>query len=213
MRSWCLPATRRGWVTPIILPRAAYPASSRNCGNCVVFPLPVSPTTIVTGWRWIAASKRSLAIEMGSFFASALILSTPALGGLDRSCWSRRRRRGCCCCCCCCCCGCLGRCCGCSCCLDVVTDTGVTRRFCVEAPSSECDRFISTSRSSSLVTPLLRDSACTSQQFRPARTTTSTQQTAAAVPRARPAVPRSDEFRTSLVENSRTLFSVQIDYV
>lgn len=38
-------ATRRGWVQPIF-PRSANPSSAKYCVICVVFPDPVSPTTI-----------------------------------------------------------------------------------------------------------------------------------------------------------------------
>ena len=44
-------ATRRGCVQPI-LPRSANPASAKNCVICVVFPDPVSPMTMSTGfWK------------------------------------------------------------------------------------------------------------------------------------------------------------------
>mmetsp|Transcript_25526 Transcript_25526/g.65734 ORF Transcript_25526/g.65734 Transcript_25526/m.65734 type:complete len:247 (-) Transcript_25526:100-840(-) len=37
--------TRRGCVMAICRPPAVQPASCKNCGSCVVFPLPVSPST------------------------------------------------------------------------------------------------------------------------------------------------------------------------
>lgn len=52
-------ATRRGCVTPIIPgvgPFASpYPASNKNCGTCVVLPLPVAPQTTTTSLLWIAS--------------------------------------------------------------------------------------------------------------------------------------------------------------
>ena len=41
-------ATLLGCVQAMPLPFCAYPASSRNCGICVVFPDPVYPTSMST---------------------------------------------------------------------------------------------------------------------------------------------------------------------
>lgn len=38
-------ATLLGWVMPTTNPLLPHPASSRYCGTCVLFPLPVSPTS------------------------------------------------------------------------------------------------------------------------------------------------------------------------
>lgn len=46
-------ATRRGCVQPIF-PREVYPASARYCVIWVVFPEPVSPTTIKIWLSWTA---------------------------------------------------------------------------------------------------------------------------------------------------------------
>lgn len=46
-------ATRRGCVQPIF-PREVYPASARYCVIWVVFPEPVSPTTIRIWLSWTA---------------------------------------------------------------------------------------------------------------------------------------------------------------
>lgn len=37
-------------VTAMAFPSAHHPACSRYCGSCVVFPLPVCPTTMVVGY-------------------------------------------------------------------------------------------------------------------------------------------------------------------
>ncbi len=54
-----LDATRRGWVQPIFLPPAVYPAACRYCVICVVFPEPVSATTITTWWCSMASNRVS----------------------------------------------------------------------------------------------------------------------------------------------------------
>ena len=51
-------ATLLGWVTPI-LPNFVYPISWRYCGIYVVFPDPVSATTIITWLSLIAARSSS----------------------------------------------------------------------------------------------------------------------------------------------------------
>ena len=51
-------ATRRGCVQTHILPSLVYPASTTNCGICVVFPEPVSPTRINV-WFFASVSVNS----------------------------------------------------------------------------------------------------------------------------------------------------------
>lgn len=59
--------SRLGYVTPII-PWWANPASTRNCGSWVLFPLPVSPDITVTKLSWMA-SMISLSLKyMGNYF-------------------------------------------------------------------------------------------------------------------------------------------------
>src|SRR5690348_2079600 len=72
-------AMRRGCVWPI-LPWRSRPMSSSSFGSCVVLPEPVSPQTITTGWRSIAArisSRRALIGSAGSKEISLIVLEHP----------------------------------------------------------------------------------------------------------------------------------------
>lgn len=94
----CTPTTRRGCVTPMS-PSPDSPASSRICAIWVVFPLPVSPITTVTGCSRTESAICLAYWRMGSFKGSAMrrVQDGRALaqracpaGGLARQ-WRRRR--------------------------------------------------------------------------------------------------------------------------
>src|SRR5256885_353554 len=62
---------RRGWVTPmrLVSPR---PMASAILGSCVVFPEPVAPATMTTGWSWIAVAMSTTRAEIGSSGGNAM---------------------------------------------------------------------------------------------------------------------------------------------
>ena len=49
-----------------IMPRTPRPTSRQILGSCVLFPEPVSPATITTGWAAMAAAMSSLRSLTGS---------------------------------------------------------------------------------------------------------------------------------------------------
>ncbi len=59
-------ATRLGWVQPTFFPSLQYPASYRYCGICVVFPEPVSPSTMRIWWSSTACKRSSRKGKMGN---------------------------------------------------------------------------------------------------------------------------------------------------
>ena len=66
-------ATRRGWVHAMSLRPRLTPASSMSDGICVVFPLPVSPTSTMVWFFLTIAMKSSLCSHTGSFCRCARI--------------------------------------------------------------------------------------------------------------------------------------------
>lgn len=58
-------ATRRGCVHATMVPGAPHPVSNMNCGICVVFPEPVSPTRIVVWCCCTMVMKSDLACHTG----------------------------------------------------------------------------------------------------------------------------------------------------